>query len=130
SNGWYDPFKFGARYWEIGTVFSRDDRTSVSLAYRETEPIHTRVVSAATTYVFSPKYAITAITAYDMSSQASFTNIVQFTRIGTDLQITLGITYNSLIKTAGINLSVVPNLLASQNTTGTSSLGSNRQAGR
>jgi hypothetical protein len=116
SNGWFDPFENGARYLEVGSYFFRDDRTSYTLAYRSIDPIQSRVVSAATTYVFSPKYAVTAVVAYDFGSQASLTNILQFTRVGTDMAITVGVTYNSLINNFGLNLSVVPNLVASQNT--------------
>jgi hypothetical protein len=114
SNGWFDPFEFGARYWEIGTAFSRDDRTAFNLAYRQTEPLGSRVVSASVTYVFSPKYAISAVTAYDFGFKASFTNTLYFTRVGPDAQVTVGFTYNSLLSDFGIVLNVVPNLLASQ----------------
>jgi hypothetical protein len=133
SNGWYDPFEFGARYCEVGTNFQRDDRTTFNVSYRTIDPIHTRLVSAVATYAFSPKYAITAITAYDFGTQASLTNIFQFTRIGTDLQITLGVTYNSIINKPSLTLSVIPTLAANQNTIsgqGNGLGGSSRNSGR
>ena len=131
SNGWFDPFPFGANYWEVGTFFSRDDRTSLSLAYRQTNPLASRVVSLTSTYVFSPKYAFTAVFAYDLGYSSAFSNSVLFTRVGTDLQVTLGFTYNSIVNTFGLTLNVVPNLLASQVTPvplrGPGSLGAGQQ---
>ncbi|HKA06817.1 MAG TPA: hypothetical protein VKD71_06130 [Gemmataceae bacterium] len=116
SNGWVDPFDFGARYWEVGTFFTRDDRTLFAISYRHTDPLASRVVSVSATYVFSPKYAMTAITAYDLGYSSAFSNTLLLTRVGTDLQVTLGFTYNSLINTFGVTFNVVPNLLASQAT--------------
>gem|GEM_PF-886177 len=114
SNGWFDPFDFGARYWEVGTFFTRDDRTLFAVSYRKTDPLASQVVSLTTTYVFSPKYAMSAIIAYDLGYSAAFSNTVLLTRVGTDLQVTVGFTYNSLVNTFGLTLNVVPNLLASQ----------------
>ena len=54
-----------------------------------------------------------------------------FTRVGTDLQVTLGFTYNSIVNNFGLTLNVVPNLLASQVTPvplrGPGSLGAGQQ---
>ena len=90
SNGWFDPFEFGARYWDVGTTFSRDDRTTFNLAYRQTDPLASKVVSLSTTYVFSPKYAMTAITAYDFGFKSTLSNSIYFTRVGPDAQVTVG----------------------------------------
>ncbi|HEX3147509.1 MAG TPA: hypothetical protein VHR66_05460 [Gemmataceae bacterium] len=114
ANAWVDPFKFGTRYWEIGTFFYRDDRTSIALAYKHVDPLQSRLFSASLTYVFGPKYAVTAITAYDFGYKASLTNSLYVTRVGTDMAISAGFTYNSLINNAGLTLNVVPNLIASQ----------------
>ena len=32
ANAWVDPFEYGTRYWEVGSFFYRDDRTTLSLA--------------------------------------------------------------------------------------------------
>lgn len=114
SSGWLDPIDFGAKYCQVGTFFSRDDRTSFNLAYRYTDPIHSRIVSASANYIFGPKYAMTAVTAYDFGSRSSLSNTFLFTRIGTDMQITIGFTYNYLINTFGFTFNIVPNLIANQ----------------
>lgn len=117
-NSWFDPFNFGANYYSIGTSYYRDDRTTFNLTYRSIDPVHSRLLVGTATYVFNPKYAITAATAYDFSSNASLTNSLFFTRIGTDMQVTIGFTYNSLLNNFGINLNIMPNLTASQTATG------------
>lgn len=112
SNGWLDPFDRGAVYYNVGTFFSRDDRTSFNVSYRHADPIHSRTLSGGVSYVFSPKYAMTAFTAYDFGSRASLSNTVLFTRVGTDVQITFGFNYNYLINTFGFTFGIVPNLIA------------------
>lgn len=114
SNGWLEPTSGGPEFYQVGAYFSRDDRTQFSLNYRHTDPIHSRTVNAGVTYVFSQKYAMTAFTSYDFGSQASLSNTLLFTRVGTDMQVTLGLTYNYLINTFGINIAFVPNLIANQ----------------
>jgi hypothetical protein len=114
ANAWVDPFDFGTRYWEVGTFFYRDDRTSLSLAYKHVDPIESRLVSASANYVFSPKYAMTVLTTYDFGYQSSLTNSLLFTRVGTDMAITVGFSYNSLIKNFSLVFNVVPNLVANQ----------------
>jgi hypothetical protein len=64
--------------------------------------------------VFSPKYAMTFATAYDLGYSSALTQNLFFTRVGTDIAVTVGFTYNSLDQNFGVNLSVVPNLMASQ----------------
>ncbi len=114
SNAWVDPWNFGARYWDVGASFSRDDRTSFAITYKNTDPVQSRLVAASATYVFSQKYAMTALTAYDFGYSSSLTNSLFFTRVGTDLMITVGFTYNNIIKNFGMTLNIVPNLLGSQ----------------
>jgi hypothetical protein len=114
ANAWVDPFEFGTRYWEVGSFFYRDDRTSLSLAYKHVDPIQSRLVSASANYVFSPKYAMTVLTSYDFGYQSSLTNSILFTRVGTDMAMTVGFSYNSLIKNFSLVVNIVPNLIANQ----------------
>ena len=44
----------------------------------------------------------------------SLSNTVLFTRVGTDVQVTFGFSYNYLVNTFGITFNVVPNLVANQ----------------
>jgi hypothetical protein len=114
SNGWVDPWNFGARFWEVGATFSRDDRTAFAVTYKNTDPIQSRLVAASATYVFSPKYAVTAATAYDFGYQSSLSESLFFTRVGPDVMITVGFTYNNIVGNFGVTLNIVPNLLGSQ----------------
>ena len=63
------------------------------------------------TYVFSPKYAMTASSTYDFGNSQALSNSVVFTRMGKDLQMQLGFTYNALTNSFGVVFEIVPNLL-------------------
>ena len=115
-NSWVDPFDLGANYYALGATYTRDDRTRLSLAYRAIEPLHSRVLSASATYVFNPKYAITTSTAYDFSTSGALSNSLIFTRIGTDMQVSVGFNYNALINNFGFTISIIPNLVANNDT--------------
>lgn len=114
ANAWVDPFEYGTRYWEVGSFFFRDDRTTLSVSYKHVDPLQSRLVSLSANYVFSPKYAMTAITAYDFGYNESLTNTLLFTRVGTDLAVSLGFSYNSLVNNFSLVFNVVPNLIANQ----------------
>ncbi len=111
STGWIDPIPDGARVFTVGGFLNRPDRTSFYLGYRQIEPIDSRAVSAAVTYIVSPKYAITASTTYDFGNNQALSNAVSATRIGKDLQLTLGFTYNALTSSFGLLFEIVPNLV-------------------
>lgn len=111
SDGWYDPFDTGGRVTTIGAFFNRPDRTNLYVGYRQIDYLQSRAVTASVSYVFSPKYAITGSTAYDFGTQEAMSNYLALTRMGTDVQVTLGITYNSLQKSFGVVFQIVPNLV-------------------
>ena len=50
--------------------------------------------------------------SYDLGQSAALGNSVVFTRTGTDVQVSLGFTYNSLQNNFGAILEIVPNLAA------------------
>ena len=132
SNGWFDPFEYGTRYWEVGMQFSRDDRTLLSLSYKNVDPIQSRFVSTALTYVFSPKYAFTGSIGYDLGYSSSLSTSVYLTRVGTDLTVSFGFNYNTVIHAFGLNFNIVPNLTATEDQIGnvTARGGPNNQSGR
>ena len=111
SSGWIDPIDNGPRVFSIGAFLNRPDRTSFYLGYTEIEPIDSRAISAAVTYIISPKYAITGATTYDFGNAEALSSSLSATRIGKDLQLTLGFTYNALTNNFGLLFEIVPNLL-------------------
>jgi hypothetical protein len=111
STGWTDPVPGGVRVWTGGGYFNRPDRTNFYLGYRLIDPLNVRAVTGAVTYVFSPKYAATASSTYDFGNKLAIGNSLMFTRMGSDLQVSLGFTYNSLQNNFGVLFNVVPNLL-------------------
>jgi hypothetical protein len=111
SSGWTDPYPGGPKVWTIGSYFNRPDRTEVYLGYREIYPLQSRAVSAGVTYVFSPKYKLNASTTYDFGTGQSLDNSLVFTRIGSDLQIGIGINYNAITNNFGVTFEVYPNVI-------------------
>ena len=116
SNGWVDPFTNGVRYFALGTALNRTDRTSFGFAFRYTDPIDSRMLSASAGYVFSTKYSMTAATSYDFGINKGLSHALVFTRNGTDLQVNLSITYNAILNNFGFNIDVVPLIVAARRT--------------
>jgi hypothetical protein len=111
STGWLDPETDGPRVFTLGMYFNRPDRTNFYLGYREIEPVQSKALTGAVTYVFSPKYALTASSTYDFGTNQSLANSLIVTRIGTDLSVSFGISYNALTQSVGAVFEIVPNLL-------------------
>ncbi len=111
STGWVDPIENGPRVFTIGGFLNRPDRTSFYLGYRDIFPLQSRAVSAAATYVFSPKYAMTASSTYDFGTGQALSNSLVFTRMGSDLQVSVGINYNAITNNFGFVFEVYPNLV-------------------
>jgi hypothetical protein len=112
SSGLVDPFPDGVRAFNVGAFLNRPDRTTFYVGYRFIDPIDQRALTGAVTYLFSPKYAMTAAATYDFGINQSMSNSLVFTRMGTDLSISVGFTYNALLNNFGFTLEVLPNLVA------------------
>jgi hypothetical protein len=112
STGWVDPIPNGARVFTVGTFLNRPDRTNFYFGYRQFDPIGSRLLTGSASYVFSPKYAMTLSSSYDLGFNSGLSNALIFTRMGTDLQVSLGATYNSILNNFGVIFSIMPNLAA------------------
>jgi hypothetical protein len=110
SSGWFDPHEGGARVFEIGASYNRPDKTSYFLSYREIDPLNSKAVIGAITIPFSAKYAITASSAYDFGVNSQINSLL-ITRTGSDLQISFGLTYNSILNNFGVLFEIFPNLI-------------------
>jgi hypothetical protein len=115
STGWIDPIEGGARVFTVGAFMNRPDRTNFYLGYRQIEStiaqIQSRALTAAVTYIFSEKYAMTAAATYDFSTNQALTSTLVLTRAGTDLQFSMGVSYNALTQNFGVLFELVPNLV-------------------
>ncbi len=112
SSGLYDPQDDGARIFALGAYLNRADRTNFYVGYRAIDPLDSRALTAAVTYIFSPKYALTGSSTYDFGTEQSLSNSLVVTRIGSDLTTSFGITYNALLNNFGFTLELVPNIVA------------------
>jgi hypothetical protein len=112
STGWIDPETNGPRVFTVGAYLNRTDRTNFYLGYRQIDPVESKAVTASVNYVFSRKYSLTGTSVYDFGTQQSLANSLLITRTGTDVSITLGLTYNAIQKSFGFTVEVLPNLVA------------------
>jgi hypothetical protein len=114
STGWFDPIDVvgAARVYTLGVFLNRPDRTNFYVGYRGIETLQSRAVTVASSYIFSPKYAMTLSSTYDFGINESMSNTLVFTRMGKDLQVSLGVNYNAIINNFGVVFEVVPNVAA------------------
>lgn len=110
SSAWVDPIDNGAKVYTVGMYFNRPDRTNLSIGYRQIDPLQSKAINASATYVFSPKYSMTASASYDFGVKVENASLV-FTRIGTDLLLSLGVNYNSTQQTFGLTFEILPALI-------------------
>ena len=68
-------------------------------------------MSAAISYIFSAKYAMTASTIYDFGTNQALGNSLILTRTGSDLTVSLMFTYNALQNNFGFGIEILPNLV-------------------
>jgi hypothetical protein len=111
STGWFEPVSDGARVFTVGSFFNRPDRTSFYLGYRQIDPLNSKAVTGAATYIFSPKYAMTWSSTYDFGTNQSLSNSLVFTRMGSDLQVSAGINYNAILGSVGVVFEILPNIV-------------------
>ncbi|MBI3406729.1 MAG: hypothetical protein HY040_00030 [Planctomycetes bacterium] len=128
SNGWFETETGGPRVFNLGVVLNRPDKTNFYLGYRQIDPLNSRAFVGSLTYAFSAKYAITASTFYDFGVNTQSNSLV-ISRIGTDLQINFGLTYNSILNNFGVTFEILPNLLPA-NRMGSHAIGSGTIAQR
>lgn len=112
SSGLYDPVPDGAKIFTVGSYLNRTDRTNFYVGYRQIDPLNSRAVTGAVTYIFSPKYALTGSATYDFGTDQSLSNSLVVTRMGSDLTTSFGFTYNALVNNFGFTLEIIPNILA------------------
>lgn len=109
SNGWMETLDEGPKVFNVGTVFNRPDRSNLYLGYRQIDPLNSKAIVASVSYAFNAKYALTASTLYDFGVNNQ-TNALILSRIGTDLRVSFGVSYNTILNNFGVILEVVPNL--------------------
>jgi hypothetical protein len=109
SSGWFEPFSGGAQQWDFGLNINRPDQTNFYLAYRQIDPVNSKAVVASIIYPFSAKYAMTASTVWDFGAHVSNYSLM-LSRMGTDIMVGLGLTYNSTLNTFGVAFEIMPNL--------------------
>src|SRR5262245_10510960 len=116
SSGLIDPVENGPRVYTVGAFLDRPDHTSFFLGYRQIDPVESKAVTGSITYIFSPKYGMTGTTVYDFGTKQTLSNSLVFTRMGSDLNVSLGFTYNAMQNNFGLIVEVIPSLLVGRPT--------------
>ena len=111
STGWFEPYDHGSKYYTFGTYFNRPDRTMFYLGYRQIDPVNSRAVIGSVGYQLSQRYFMNASVSYDFGINQAMSNSLTLTRTGTDMTVSIGFTYNSLVNNFGFQFLVVPNLV-------------------
>jgi hypothetical protein len=111
STGWFEPYDDGSRYYTIGSFFNRPNGNMLYLGYRQIDPINSRAVIGTVGYQLSRRYYLNAAVSYDFGINQALSNSVTLTRTGTDLTISIGFTYNSLVNNFGFQFLITPNVL-------------------
>jgi len=112
SSGWVEPYDDGYRYYTVGVTLGRPDGTSFYAGYRQIDPLNAKAVTATVSYQLSRRYALGLASTYDFGTNTALSNTINFVRVGTDLTISLGFTYNAIVNNFGAQLMIVPNLAA------------------
>lgn len=112
SDGWVDPWDMGARVFSVGLYVDRPERLQYFLGFRSIEPVGSESITASTRYRFSQKYSVLMSSTYDFGERQSLGNMIALTRTGTDIEITLGFTYDALTQNFGFVFNVLPALMS------------------
>ncbi|MGL4421018.1 MAG: hypothetical protein ACRCZF_10170, partial [Gemmataceae bacterium] len=110
SAGWFDPYDPGTRYWNIGLFLNRPDNTNFFFGYRQIDPVNSTAVMAGVYYPLSRKYAVAANASYDFGIDQAITNTFNLIRVGKDLTLSFGFSYNAIVQNFGVQFSILPNL--------------------
>jgi hypothetical protein len=129
SSGWFDPHPDAARLWEFGAETNRPDGSSLSLIYRQIDPLNSKEVTASINIPFSSKYSISASTSWDFGVNTQ-NNTVTINRKGTDLTMAVGFSYDTILNTTSFIFELYPNLLPASAVGGANLLNSGLAQGR
>jgi len=110
SNGWVDPFEDGARFFNVGLFLDRPERINFYFGFTVIEPVGTAAVTGSTRYIFNDKWSTAISTTYDFGDNENLGNSLVLTRVGSDIQVSFGFTYQPLQNNFGVIFEILPSL--------------------
>ncbi len=113
STGWVDPFEDGARYFNLGVFLDRPERVQFYFGFVGIEPVGTAAVVLSSRYAFNDKWFGAFTTTYDFGDNQNLGNALVLTRVGSDIQVSFGFTYQPLQKNFGVIFEIIPSLAGS-----------------
>ncbi len=109
SSGWVDPFDPAARYFSVGAFYNRPDGSNLYLGYRHVDPVRSKAFIVALGYQLNSKYSVTATNVFDFGTQLAQASSLTFNRTGTDLTLSIGLTYSAIVNNFGFQILLLPN---------------------
>lgn len=110
SDGWFETFDGGPRFWTVGFYLDRPPRGSLLLAYSSMEPIDSEAIHFAYSYWMSPKWVSSFITRFDFEEDKNLGQSLVLTRIGADFLFRLELDVDPLRDDFGVSVAVFPRI--------------------
>jgi lipopolysaccharide export system protein LptA len=109
SSGFFEPFNAGCRAFQFGAILGRPDSTNVYIGYQQIDPLNSKAIIASVAFPISAKYAVTANTVWDFGDNVSSYSLF-LSRMGTDVVVNFGLSFNSTLNTVSLAFEVLPNV--------------------
>jgi hypothetical protein len=113
SSGWFETYDDGPMAWNAGLFIERPPRGSLYVGYNILDPIDSRVVNASYNYWMSPKWVSSFHTSYDFGETSNLGQSLVVTRIGSDLVVRIGFSWNPLRDNFNFGFELQPRLYPS-----------------
>lgn len=110
SDGWFETFDGGPRFWSVGLYLDRPPRGSLLIAYSSMEPIGSEAIHFAYSYWMSPKWVSSFITRFDFEEDKNLGQSLVLTRIGADFLFRVELDVDPLRDDFGVSLALFPRI--------------------
>jgi hypothetical protein len=108
SDGWFEPFDFGPRFFSVGLYLDRPPRGSLLLGFSSMEPIGSEAIHFSYNYWMSPKWVSSFVTRFDFEEDKNLGQSLVLTRLGADFLVRLEIDVDPLKDDFGVSFAVYP----------------------
>jgi hypothetical protein len=110
SSGWFETYSHAPKMWSAGIFLERPPRGSFYVGYSELDPIDSRVAQLAYNYWMSPKWISSFSTSHDFGETENLGQSLVLTRIGSDIVLRFGVSWNPLRDNFGIGFELQPRI--------------------
>ena len=112
SDGMFDFFSNGPRYFTVGGFLNRPPRGNLYLGIHSLEgPLSSNVIATSYSYRMSPKWATTFGSTFALGSQGNIGQNFSLTRIGESFLVSLGMNVDASKGNFGATLAIEPRFM-------------------